>query len=132
MECAFKYKGNGVEIKGDSLVIILSEYLNKDDNNIKIYAKKYEAKNCIQKMGKYRGAVDKINFKKYSSIDINDIKNNIDDPLKKLQEMADKEIFCDKTIFINKNELFLIENKREYPHHMANETRNFIEHSLFL
>ena len=131
LDGAFKYKGNGIEIKGDSLVIILSEYLNQDDNNIKIYTEKYEAKNFIQKMGKYKNNIDSLKFKKYNTIDIDDIKNNIGDSLKKLQEIADKEIICDKTIFIDKNDLILIENKREYPHHMPQEIRNFIEHSLF-
>ena len=73
MDGAFKYKG--IEIKGDSLVIILSEYLNQDDNNIKIYTEKYEAKNFIQKMGKYKNNIDSLKFNKYNTIDIGDIKN---------------------------------------------------------
>ena len=132
LDGAFKYKGNGIEIKGDALVIILSEHLNQNDNNIKIYSEKYEAKNCIQKMRKYKNNIDSSKFKNYNTININNIKNNIDDSLKKLHEMANKEIISDKRIFIDKDDLILIENKREYPHYMANEIRNFIEHSFFL
>ena len=45
--------------------------------------------------------------------------------------MANKQINSDKHIFIDTNDLVLIEIKREYRHHMSNEVRNFIEHSLY-
>ena len=128
LDGAFKYKGNPIEIKGDSLVVILSECLNRD-NNIIIYTQKYEAKHFLQKMGKNQNNINSFKPQKYNTIKIN--MDKIDDSLKILEEMANKEIICDKKISINKNDLILIENKREYPHHMPNEIRNFIEHSLF-
>ena len=131
LDGAFIYKGNGTEIKGNSLVIILSEYLNQNNNNIKIYAQKYEAKNIIQNMRKYKNNIDSYKFKNYNTININNLKNDIGNSLNKLQEMADKEIISDKKIFIDKNDLILIENKREYPHHITNEIRNFIEYSFY-
>ena len=127
MDGAFKYNGKSIEIKGDSLVIILSEYLNKE-NKIKELTEIYEAKNFIQKIKKYN--INSSRFKNYNTININDIKND-NNWFLKLQEIANKQIISEKRIFIDKNDLFLIENKREYPHHMANEIRNFIEHSFY-
>ena len=128
LDGAFKYNGKSIEIKGDSLVIILSEYLNKE-NKIKELAEIYEAKNFIQKIKKYN--IDSSKFKNYNTINLNDIKNDFNNSFRKLQEIANKQIISEKRIFIDKSDLVLIENKREYPHHMANEIRNFIEHSFY-
>jgi hypothetical protein len=127
LDGAFKYEGEGIEIKGESLVIILSEYLNQNNNHLKKYMEKYEAKMCNQKIKKYKNNIDSSNYKNYNTIN----KNNVDNPLEKLQEIAENEIITDKRIVIDKNDIILIENKREYPHHLSNEIRNFIEHSFY-
>ena len=51
--------------------------------------------------------------------------------VKKLKDMSGKKIITDKRIIIISNDIVLIENKREYPHHLSEEIRNFIEHSFY-
>ena len=133
LDGGFKYTGEKIEIKGKSLVVVLSEYLNTDNNNLKNYVEKYEAKDLLQKIEKFeknKGKEDPKIFqskiKNYITINKESIKDNIEKSKDKLKEMANKQINSDKHIFIDTNDLVLIENKREYPHHMSNEVRNFI------
>ena len=58
LDGSFKYTGEKIEIKGKSLVVVLSEYLNTDDNNLKNYVEKYEAKDLLQKFERHKGKED--------------------------------------------------------------------------
>ena len=131
LDGAFRYIGNMLEIKGDSLVIILAEFLNDKNNNIKEITQKFEAIDLISKIRKHEKKELRKLIQKYDSIK-NDIpegdKENI---MKRLKDLSEKKIMTDKRIIINNNDIVLIENKREYPHHISNEIRNFIEHSFY-
>ena len=134
LDGAFKYIGEKIELKIESLVIVLSEYLYRNNINIKNYAEKYEAKGIIEKIKKNKNNpldFNKIlkNNKIIKNIDIE--KENIEEIKKKYGEMANKEILCNEKMIIKTNDLVLIENKREYPNNMSNEINNFIEHSLY-
>ena len=132
---AFKYIGENLEIKGESLVIIISEYLNYT-NNIKEYTEKYEAKDIIHKIKKYYNKDNPKLFqskiKNYKSIEINVMNDNIDNIMENLNKISERVIISDKKkIIVNQNDIVLIENKREYPNHISDEIRNFIEHSFY-
>ena len=82
-----------IEIKGKSLVTILSEYLNSD-NKLKNYVEKNEAKDLLQKIDKYKNNLSSGEFqskiKNYVGLDIDAIKKDILGSKDKLQEMDDK------------------------------------------
>ena len=135
LDGAFKHKGEEKKLDTKSLVVILSESLNSEDNNIKNYVEKHESKFIIDKVKKYHSNSE--HLKKIINNNNIILKNielgnkNADKIIKEYEEKANKDITCDKNIIIKKNDLVLIENKREYPSHISNEIRNFIEHSLY-
>ena len=131
LDGAFKYTGNTLEIKGDSLVIILSECLNDDNNNIKLIKQKLEAINLIPQIKNQNIAELKSLIQKYEAIKEEVMEDDKEKIVKKLKDMSEKKIITDKRIIINSNDIVLIENKREYPHHLSDEIRNFIEHSFY-
>ena len=131
LDGAFKYTGNTLEIKGDSLVIILSECLNDDNNNIKLIKQKLEAINLIPQIKNQNIAELKSLIQKYEAIKEEVMEDDKEKIVKKLKDMSGKKIITDKRIIINSNDIVLIENKREYPHHLSEEIRNFIEHSFY-
>ena len=131
MDGAFKYKGQSIEIKGESFVIILSEYLNFE-NNIEKYIEKCEAIELINKINKNKQKDELLKTKKkkiFSKIDLTN--EDIQKMIVELKEKAQIDIDCDPKIIINENDVLLIESKREYPKHISNEIQNFIEHSFY-
>ena len=131
LDGAFKYTGNTLEIKGDSLVAILSECLNDDNNNIKLIKQKLEAINLIPQIKNQNIAELKSLIQKYEAIKEEVMEDDKEKIVKKLKDMSGNKIITDKRIIINTNDIVLIENKREYPHHLSEEIRNFIEHSFY-
>ena len=135
LDGAFKYiGGNDMELESESLVIILSEFLNAE-NNIEKYIEKNEENIIINKIKKNQNDIEKLKqilsqfnmFKNIKNIEIN--KEYIE---KEKKELEDKpKIIFDKKIYIRSNDIVLIESKREYPKNLLNEIRNFIEHSLY-
>ena len=132
LDGAFKYiGGNDMELESESLVIILSEFLNAE-NNIEKYIEKNEENIIINKIKKNQNDIEKLKqilsqfnmFKNIKNIEINK------EYIKKELENKPKIIF-DKKIYIRSNDILLIESKREYPKNLLNEIRNFIEHSLY-
>lgn len=132
LDGAFKYTGNTLEIKGDSLVAILSECMNDDNNNnIKLFKQKLEAINLIPQIKNQNIAELKSLIQKYEAIKEEVMEDDKEKIVKKLKDMSEKKIITDKRIMINSNDIVLIENKREYPHHLSEEMRKFIEHSFY-
>ena len=135
LDGAFKYiGGNDMELKSESLVIILSEFLNAE-NNIEKYIEKNEENIIINKIKKNQNDIEKLKqilsqfnmFKNIKNIEIN--KEYIEKVKKELENKP--KIIFDKKIYIRSNDIVLIESKREYPKNLLNEIRNFIEHSLY-
>ncbi len=135
LDGAFRHIGEEKKLDTKSLVVILSESLNSKDNNVKNYVEKHDSKYIIESIKKYHNnneQLNKILNKKnviFKSIEIG--KKTVDEIIREYEEKAKKDIICDKNIIIKKNDLILIENKREYPSHISNEIRNFIEHSFY-
>lgn len=131
LDGAFKYIGENIELKSESLVIILSEFLNVE-NNIEKYLEKNEENKIINKIKKNQDNIEQLKkilpkFNMFKNIEIN--KENIEKVKKELEDKP--KIIFDKKIFIESNDIVLIESKREYPKHLLNEIRNFIEHSFY-
>ena len=135
LDGAFKYiGGNDMELESESLVIILSEFLNAE-NNIEKYIEKNEENIIINKIKKNQNDIEKLKqilsqfnmFKNIKNIEIN--KEYIEKVKKELENKP--KIIFDKKIYIRSNDIVLIESKREYPKNLLNEIRNFIEHSLY-
>ena len=135
LDGAFKYiGGNDMELKSESLVIILSEFLNAE-NNIEKYIEKNEENIIINKIKKNQNDIEKLKqilsqfnmFKNIKNIEIN--KEYIEKVKKELENKP--KIIFDKKIYIRSNDIVLIESKREYPKNLLNEIRNFIEHSFY-
>lgn len=135
LDGAFKYiGGNDMELKSESLVIILSEFLNAE-NNIEKYIEKNEENIIINKIKKNQNDIEKLKqilsqfnmFKNIKKIEIN--KEYIEKVKKELEDKP--KIIFDKKIYIRSNDIVLIESKREYPKNLLNEIRNFIEHSFY-
>ena len=135
LDGAFKYiGGNDMELESESLVIILSEFLNAE-NNIEKYIEKNEENIIINKIKKNQNDIEKLKqilsqfnmFKNIKNIEIN--KEYIEKVKKELENKP--KIIFDKKIYIRANDIVLIESKREYPKNLLNEIRNFIEHSLY-
>ena len=135
LDGAFKYiGGNDMELESESLVIILSEFLNAE-NNIEKYIEKNEENIIINKIKKNQNDIEKLKqilsqfnmFKNIKNIEIN--KEYIEKVKKELENKP--KIIFDKKIYIRSNDILLIESKREYPKNLLNEIRNFIEHSLY-
>lgn len=131
LDGAFKYLGENIDLKSDSLVIILSEFLN-DTNNIEKYIEKNEENIIINKIKKNQSNIDQLKktlskFKMFKNIEIT---KEIIEKVKK--ELEDKpKIIFDKKITIKSNDIVLIESKREFPKNLLDEIRNFIEHSFY-
>ena len=131
LDGAFKYLGENIDLKSDSLVIILSEFLN-DKNNIKKYIEKNEENLMFNKIKKNQSNIDQLkktlsNFKLFKNIEIT---KEIIEKVKK--ELEDKpKIIFDKKITIKSNDIVLIESKREFYKKLLDEIRNFIEHSFY-
>lgn len=131
LDGAFKYLGENIDLKSDSLVIILSEFLN-DKNNIKKYIEKNEENLMFNKIKKNQSNIDQLkktlsNFKMFKNIEIT---KEIIEKVKK--ELEDKpKIIFDKKITIKSNDIVLIESKREFYKKLLDEIRNFIEHSFY-
>ena len=128
---AFKYTGDNIKLQGDSLVIILSEFLN-DNNNIEKYFEKDEENRIINKIKKNQGNLTELKtvlseFKMFKNIEIT---KEIIEKVKKELENKPKIIF-DKTIAIKSNDIILIEFKREFPKNLLDDIKNFIEHSFY-
>ena len=135
LDGAFKYiGGNDMELERESLIIILSEFLNAE-NNIEKYIEKNEENIIINKIKKNQNDIEKLKqilsqfnmFKNIKNIEIN--KEYIEKVKKELENKP--KIIFDKKIYIRSNDIVLIESKREYPKNLLNEIRNFIEHSLY-
>ena len=135
LDGTFKYiGGNDMELESESLVIILSEFLNAE-NNIEKYIEKNEENIIINKIKKNQNDIEKLKqilsqfnmFKNIKNIEIN--KEYIEKVKKELENKP--KIIFDKKIYIRSNDIVLIESKREYPKNLLNEIRNFIEHSLY-
>ena len=133
LDGAFKYIGeNNIELNSDSLIIILSEFLNAE-NNIEKYLEKSEENKIINTIKKNQNDIEKLKkilpnkFNMFKNIQINyqSIEN-----IKQEFENKPKIIF-DKRIIVKSNDIVLIESKREIPKHLINEIKNFIEHSFY-
>jgi len=133
LDGAFKYIGeNNIELNSDSLIIILSEFLNAE-NNIEKYLEKSEENKIINTIKKNQNDIEKLKkilpnkFNMFKNIQINyqSIEN-----IKQEFENKPKIIF-DKRIIVKSNDIVLIESKREFPKHLINEIKNFIEHSFY-
>ena len=133
LDGSFLYKGEKIQLEAKSFVIALSEYLFHNNDNITKNAEKYEAKGILEKLTKYKNnpkyLKSSLKNNKIFQVDID--KENIEDIKKKYKEIVDKDIISSTKIIIEKNDLILIENKREFPNHMFNEINNFIDHSLY-
>ena len=129
---AFKYIGEEKEIEAKSLVFLMSEYIFGNNKNIKSYAEKYEAKGIIKKLDKYKNNITslKASLKKNKIFKIDVEKEPINLLKKKYEEIANRKIIS-KNHVIKKNDIILLENKREFPNHISDEVYNFIDHSLY-
>ena len=131
---AFKYVGENMELNCKSLVVIFTENLN-NKKNLEKYKSNKEKKEIIYKWDKYNGQIEKLknHLKKYKLFDGIDF--NKDELEKKIiqfkNEIKKDEIILNNKIIINKNDLLLIENKREFPKNLKDEVENFIIHSLY-
>jgi len=132
LDGAFKYIGENIELNNDSLIIILSEFINAE-NNIEKYLEKSEENKIINTIKKNQNDIEKLKkilpnkFNIFKNIQINyqSIEN-----IKKELENKPKIIF-DKRIIVKSNDIVLIESKREFSKHLINEIKNFIEHSFY-
>ena len=131
LDGAFKYTGNMLEIKGDSLVTILAEFLNDKNNNIKEIIQKFEAIDLISKIKKHEKIELRKLIQKYEAIKNDIMEEDKENLVKRLKDISEKKLKIDKRIIINNNDIVLIENKREYLHHLSNDIRKFIEHSFY-
>ena len=131
---AFKYIGEKKELNCESFVIILSECLN-GPNKIKEY-KEYNTKiQVIYKWNKFKKSnIDKLEnqFKKYNLLKKEEFtEENLKKIIKKYEEDIKNKINLNKELIINKNDLLLIENKREFPGDLSREINNFIDNSFY-
>ena len=133
LDGAFKYIGEEKEIETNSLVILMSEYISKFNNIFRKSAEKYEAKSIIKKLDKYKNNLDylKAYFKKNKIFKIDVEKEPIQSIKKKYEEIANRNIIFSKEKVFKKNDIILLENKREFPNHISDEVCNFIDHSLY-
>ena len=133
LDGAFKYVGEKKELISESIVIVLSECLNRD-NNIQEYIKKSNAEILLKLIKNNQSNLETIkkNLIKYKIIQNSDTltKENMEKLEKKLKDEA-KEIKYNKKIIISINDIVLIETKRGHPHHLINELENFIDHSFY-
>ena len=100
-------------------------------NNIKEIIQKFEAIDLISKIKKHEKIKLRKLIQKYEAIKNDIMEEDKENLVKRLKDISEKKLKIDKRIIINNNDIVLIENKREYPHHISNEIRNFIEHSFY-
>ena len=132
---AFKYIGEKKELNCESLVIILSEYLNRQ-NKIKEYVEYMTKINVIYKWNKFKDLdEDKLEsqFKKYNLLKEEGFtKKNLEDLIEKYKkDIKSKSIILNKELIIESNDLLLIENKRTFPGELSREIKNFIDKSFY-
>ena len=129
---AFKYIGEEKEMEAKYLVFLISEYIFGNNKNIKRYAEKYEAKDIIKKLDKYKNNITslKASLKKNKIFKIDVEKESINLLREKYEEIANRNIISNNHV-IKKNDIILLENKREFPNHISDEVYNFIDHSLY-
>ena len=132
---AFKYIGEQRELNSESLIIILSEYLNSQ-NKIKEYIEYISKITIIYKWNKYKNSTPENlenQFKKYNLLKKEEFnKENLRKIIEKYEEdIKVNKVSLNKELIIKKNDILLIENKREFPGNLSKEINSFIDHSFF-
>ena len=107
LDGAFKYTGNMLEIKGDSLVTILAEFLNDKNNNIKEIIQKFEAIDLISKIKKHEKIELRKLIQKYEAIKNDIMEEDKENLVKRLKDISEKKLKIDKRIIINNNDIVL-------------------------